>query len=73
MSRKTGRLALLVAVAAIGAMSIAATPASAFNFRPFFVNWVVSGSVTDKKIGQVITLPSGSTFNGKADIELHGL
>jgi hypothetical protein len=73
MSRNTVRIALLVAVAAIGAMSIAATPASAFNFRPFFVNWVVAGSVTDKKIGQVITLPSGSTFNGKADIELLGL
>jgi hypothetical protein len=35
-----------------------------------FSNWTVSGSLTDKKADQVITLPSGSTFNGGGEIVL---
>jgi pimeloyl-ACP methyl ester carboxylesterase len=33
-------------------------------------NWVVSGSITDKKQGQPITLPAGSTFNGTGEVNL---
>ena len=33
-----------------------------------FEKWVLRGSVTDKKINETITLPSGCTFNGKATI-----
>ncbi len=31
-----------------------------------FKNWILSGSLADKKLGEKITLPSGSTFNGSA-------
>jgi hypothetical protein len=30
--------------------------------------WVLSGSITDKKLGQAITLPEGSTFNGSGEL-----
>jgi hypothetical protein len=33
-----------------------------------YTNWVLSGSVTDKKMGQPITLPAGSTFNGHGEL-----
>ncbi len=33
-----------------------------------FSNWTLSGSVTAKKLGQKISLPSGATFNGSADL-----
>jgi len=33
-----------------------------------FSNWVLSGSLTPKKLNQKITLPSGATFNGTADL-----
>jgi hypothetical protein len=29
-----------------------------------FKNWILTGSLTDKKLGEKITLPAGSTFNG---------
>jgi pimeloyl-ACP methyl ester carboxylesterase len=31
-------------------------------------NWVVSGSLTPKRVNQPITLPAGSTFNGSAEV-----
>jgi len=33
-----------------------------------FKNWTLSGSLTDKTLGQKITLPSGATFNGSATL-----
>jgi hypothetical protein len=33
-----------------------------------FKNWILTGSLTDKKLGEKITLPAGSTFNGKATL-----
>jgi hypothetical protein len=33
-----------------------------------FNNWSLSGSLTDKKLGQPITLPAGSTFNGAGEL-----
>jgi hypothetical protein len=33
-----------------------------------YKNWVLSGSITDKKQGQAITLPEGSTFNGHGEV-----
>ncbi len=33
-----------------------------------FVNWTLSGSLTDHRLGQKINLPAGSTFNGAATI-----
>jgi hypothetical protein len=53
-------------------MSVATTPASAFviNIQQEFNNWVVSGSLTPKKLNQPVVLPEGSTFNGSADVAL---
>jgi len=51
-------------------MWVAATPASAGDFQPTIPDWVVSGSLTAKKLNQPVTLPPGSTFNGTADLEL---
>jgi hypothetical protein len=36
--------------------------------RAEYKNWVLSGSLTDKKQGQAITLPEGSTFNGSGEV-----
>ncbi len=33
-----------------------------------FVNWVLSGTLKDQRLGQTITLPKGATFNGSATI-----
>ncbi len=30
--------------------------------------WALSGSLTDKRLGQAITLPTGSTFNGSGEL-----
>ncbi len=70
MSLKTSRIAALaVALAAAGAMSVAAS-ASAYTIHFQFRNWVVSGTVTPKKLNEPITLPKGSTFNGEAEVSL---
>ena len=31
-------------------------------------NWVLSGTLTPRKLGQAITLPAGSTFNGSGEV-----
>jgi len=36
-------------------------------------NWKVSGTITPKRVGQPITLPSGSTLNGKAEVNAEGM
>jgi pimeloyl-ACP methyl ester carboxylesterase len=36
-------------------------------------NWVVSGSITPKRVKQPITLPAGSTFNGSAEVNSEGV
>ena len=74
MSLKTrGTATLLASMVAVGGMVVATTPASAEKHRSTakstFTNWVVSGSLTPKKLGQPVTLPEGSTFNGSAEIE----
>jgi hypothetical protein len=58
-------------------MALAATPASAItctgpclHITPKFNNWVVSGSLTAAKSSQTVTLPEGSTFNGKGELIL---
>jgi hypothetical protein len=33
-----------------------------------YKNWKLAGSITDKKLGQAITLPEGSTFNGSGEV-----
>jgi hypothetical protein len=75
MFRRSSRLATPAAMltVAVGAMSLAATSASAAASKPFhiyFENWVLSGSVTVKKLNEPITLPVGSTFNGEAIVNL---
>jgi hypothetical protein len=34
-----------------------------------YKNWKLAGSITDKKLGQAITLPEGSTFNGSGELD----
>jgi alpha-tubulin suppressor-like RCC1 family protein len=36
--------------------------------RAEYNNWVLSGGLSDKKQGQAITLPEGSTFNGSGEV-----
>jgi hypothetical protein len=71
MSLKIARTAaVLTTLAAVGAMSVATTPASAITITAPFNNWIVSGSLTPKKLNEPVTLPEGSTFNGTGRIEL---
>ena len=71
MSRRMSRVTALAAtLAAVGAMSVSAAPASAFSIKSTFKNWVLSGSLTPKKLNQAVNLPEGSTFNGEATAEL---
>jgi hypothetical protein len=49
------------------------TPADQFTYvspieKAEYKNWVLSGSLTDKKLGQAITLPAGATFNGSGEV-----
>ena len=60
-------VALLVVCCFVGVgVGSVATPASAGTIKLPFENWAVWGSITDKKLGEAITLPKGSTFNGAA-------
>jgi hypothetical protein len=52
----------------MGAMAMSATSAGAAVFSQPFNNWVVSGSLTPKKLNEPVTLPKGSTFNGSAEV-----
>lgn len=72
MFRKAGRFtAVLAAVIALGAVAGAATASAVIvHLNQSFNNWVVSGSLTPKKLGQPVQLPEGSTFNGSAEVEL---
>jgi Animal haem peroxidase len=60
----------------------AAVPSSSLQSNVFFAStpphhidkaedksWTVSGTLTDKKTNQAITIPSGSTFNGSAEVD----
>jgi hypothetical protein len=75
------RLAFLVAVlSAIAATSVAATPAFAeeevthpgetVHLKGELKGFIVEGSLTDKKAGQTVTIPDGSTIDLKDDIEI---
>jgi alpha-tubulin suppressor-like RCC1 family protein len=49
------------------------SPSDEFTYEPpvekaEYANWVLSGAITDKKQGQAITLPQGSTFNGRGEV-----
>jgi hypothetical protein len=74
MSRKTGRLAAFVAVlVAVGTMSLATSALAGVvtvQLTQEFKNWVVSGTLTPKKLNQPVALPQGSTFNGIAELQL---
>ena len=74
MSRKRTRIvALATTLAAVATMSVATAPASAsivVNLEQPMKNWVVSGSLTPRKLNTPVTLPEGSTFNGSADVAL---
>jgi hypothetical protein len=71
MSGKAGRIrALAVALAAVGTMFVATASASAAIIP--LNNWTVSGSLTPKTLNQKVTLPEGSTFNGKATVLVEG-
>ncbi len=74
MSLRFGRMAALAAsVGAIGAMCVAAAPASAIpTVNQKFENWVVTGSLTPKTLNEPVTLPKGSTFNGNATVTYTG-
>jgi len=37
-------------------------------YKRGYKNWVVSGSLTDRKAGRTITLPTGSTFDGSGEV-----
>src|SRR5262245_30592213 len=78
MSSRIGRVgALLAAVGAAIALSVATAPATAPAFvgvqHQAFNNWVVSGSLTPKKLNEPIDLPKGSTFNGTATLEFENV
>ncbi len=71
MSLKTSRIAVVAAtVASVAAFGVTASPALAKggDIIDTFTNWTVSGSITAKKLNQAIVLPSGSAFNGQADL-----
>ena len=71
MSRNIGRIAAVAAaVAAIGAMSIATTPAAAITEPVKFTNWAVWGSLTPKRLNEPVVLPKGSTFNGTSEVTI---
>ena len=71
MSRNTGRIATVaVLLAAIGAMFVATTSASAITEPVTFTNWAVWGSLTPKKLNEPVVLPKGSTFNGTSEITI---
>ena len=74
MSLRFGRIAALAAsLGAVGAMFVATTPASAIpTVTQQFENWVVTGSLTPKKLNEPVVLPKGSTFNGSATITYTG-
>jgi hypothetical protein len=38
------------------------------NERAEYKNWILSGSLTPKKLGQAVKLPAGSTFNGTSEV-----
>ncbi|MGD0452152.1 MAG: hypothetical protein ABSB69_01020 [Solirubrobacteraceae bacterium] len=61
---------MAVLLAAIGAMFVATTSASAITEPVTFTNWAVWGSLTPKKLNEPVVLPKGSTFNGTSEITI---
>lgn len=70
LSKTVRAVALASTLAAVGAVSPAITPASAFTADLPFTNLAVSGTLTPKKLNQPVTLPEGSAFNGELALEL---
>jgi len=65
MALNARRIAALVAsLTVLGVVTLGAAPA--FGFAFVFDNYAVSGTLTPKKLGEPVTLPKGSTFNGSA-------
>jgi hypothetical protein len=62
------RAVLALAVALLTACAVSVPAASAADIVLPFTNYKVGGSLTVKKLNQKITLPSGSTFNGSANL-----
>jgi hypothetical protein len=64
--------ALVAALAAIVVLGVTAASASAgLLITPKFNKWIVTGSLTDKKLGQTINLPEGSTFSGSGELNVN--
>jgi hypothetical protein len=61
------RKAALAVAATLAAASALAVPAASAQVVPFN-DYEVGGTLTLKKLGQQVTLPEGSTFNGSADL-----
>ena len=59
---------LALALSLVAACAAFAPAASAADVVLPFQNYKVGGNLTVKKLGQSITLPDGSTFNGSANI-----
>jgi hypothetical protein len=62
------RAVLGFAVGMLAAAAVSVPAASAADVVLPFTNYKVAGSLTVKKLNQSITLPSGSTFNGWANL-----
>jgi hypothetical protein len=60
----------LGAAAIAAALPAAAAAAGRLRLEEKFTNWVVSGSLTPRKLGEPVTLPKGSTFNGVANLSV---
>jgi hypothetical protein len=68
-----GIVRLAACLAAVGGVAFAAGPASgASGIGLAFENWKLSGSLTVKKLNEPVVLPSGSTFNGFAEVTHFG-
>jgi hypothetical protein len=52
----------------------AANPSDRFTYRLIeqaeYKNWTVSGTLTDKRLGQAISLPEGAAFTGAAQVNV---
>ncbi len=71
MHRRVRLVAVLLAsTGTVGALLFAVAPASATSITVTvpLKNWAVWGSLTPKKLGEPVTLPKGSAFNGASEL-----
>jgi hypothetical protein len=67
---RTKRVAWLSAAGALSVALVSAVPSAsaASGEKLEYKSWVLSGTVTDRKLGQSIALPEGSSFNGGGEL-----